>query len=306
MRVGVTGGSGLIGRPLVTSLRTDGHEVVRFVRGPVTAGDERSWDPAARRMDPLSVADLDAVVHLAGAGVADKRWNEARKKVILDSRMDGTSTVAAAMAAATGAASGPRILLSASGISVYGDTGDRVTDETASSGTGFLAEVCRQWEAATAPAEAAGIRVAHLRTGIVLSSKGGALAKQLPIFRLGMGAPLAGGRQWNSWISLRDEVAAITHCLTADIHGPVNLVSPAPVTNREFTRVLGKVLKRPTLAIPVPAAALRLALGPVVDEVVLQGQRLRPGVLLESGFTFAHPELEPALREAVTDSAADA
>ena len=297
MRIGVTGASGLIGGALVPALRGDGHDVVRFVRGSAAAPDERSWDPGAPRLDPGKVADLDAVVHLAGAGVADKRWTEARKKVVLDSRVRGTTAVAEAMAAA----SGPGVLLSASGIGWYGDTGNRLTDESGPAGAGFLADVCRQWEAATAPAEAAGVRVAHLRTGIVLSGEGGALGKQLPIFRLGLGAPLGTGRQWNSWISLRDELRAIAHCLRGDIRGPVNLVGPAPVTNREFTKVLGKVLKRPTLPVPVPGFALRAVLGSFADEGVLIGQRLRPGVLEGTDFAFADADLESALRTALAD-----
>ncbi|MBW3639725.1 MAG: TIGR01777 family oxidoreductase [Actinobacteria bacterium] len=295
MLIGITGASGFIGTPLVASLRGQGHEVVRFVRGRADAADERGWDPATRQLDPQAVADLDAVIHLAGAGVADKRWTPARKKLILDSRVDGTATIAAALAEAHG----PKVLLSASGIGFYGDTGDRVTDESGPSGQGFLAEVCRQWEASTAPAEAAGIRVAHLRTGIVLSSSGGALAKQLPFFQLGAGAPLGNGRQWNSWISLRDQIAAITHLLTADVAGPVNLVGPAPVTNRAFTKALGKALHRPTLPVPVPGFALRAALGEFADEGVLIGQRLLPQVLQRSDFSFADGDLAGALRSSI-------
>ena len=305
MLIGITGASGFIGTPLVASLRQQGHDVVRFVRGRADAADERGWDPASRRLDPQAVADLDAVIHLAGAGVADKRWTPARKKLILDSRVDGTTAVATALAEAYGAAGqgavtqGPRVLLSASGINWYGDTGDRVTDESGPSGQGFLAEVCRQWEASTAPAEAAGIRVAHLRTGIVLSSSGGALGKQLPIFKLGAGAPLGSGRQWNSWISLRDQIAAITHLLTADVTGPVNLVAPAPVTNRAFTKALGKALHRPTLPVPVPGFALTAALGEFAAEGVLIGQRLLPQVLQRSGFSFADGDLAGALRSSI-------
>jgi uncharacterized protein (TIGR01777 family) len=194
---------------------------------------------------------------------------------------------------------GPKVLLSASGIGWYGDTGDRVTDESGPSGEGFLAEVCRQWEASTAPAEAAGIRVAHLRTGIVLSSSGGALGKQLPIFKLGAGARLGSGRQWNSWISLRDQIAAITHLLTADVAGPVNLVGPAPVTNRAFTKALGKALHRPTLPVPVPGFVLTAALGEFADEGVLIGQRLLPQVLQRSDFSFADGDLAGALRSSI-------
>jgi hypothetical protein len=197
------------------------------------------------------------------------------------------------------AAQAPAVLLSASAIGWYGDTGDRLTDETGPSGEGFLADVCRQWEAATAPAESAGVRVAHLRTGIVLTSAGGALAKQLPIFKLGAGAPLGSGRQWNSWISLRDEIAAIIFCLTAEVSGPVNLVGPEPVTNREFTKALGKVVKRPTLPLPVPGFVLKAALGPFAEEGVLTGQRLRPAVLQRHGFSFADPDVESALRHGI-------
>jgi len=292
MKIAVTGSSGLIGTPLVSALRTDGHEVLRLVRGPGGAPDEQSWDPAQRRLDPAVLAGCDAVVHLAGAGVADHRWTRGYRAEILGSRVDGTGTVARAMAEAQG----PRVLLSASAIGWYGDTGDRLTDETGPTGQGFLAEVCRQWEAATAPAEQAGVRVAHLRTGIVLSGSGGALKKQALAAKAFLGAPLGSGRQWTSWISLADEIAAIRHLLTADVEGPVNLVGPAPVTNREFTRVLNQVVHRPTVPVPVPGPVLRVALGAFADEGVLIGQRLAPAVLERTGFTFAHRDLEQALR----------
>ena len=292
MKIGVTGASGLLGPPLVRSLREDGHEVVRFVRSRAQAPDERSWDPSSRSLDPGAVADLDAVVHLAGAGVADKRWTDGRKKVVLGSRVDGTTAVAQAVAQAQG----PRVLLSMSGSNFYGDTGDRVTDETGPTGTGFLPEVCRQWEAATSPASAAGVRVALMRTAPVLTGRGGLLGRQLLIFRAGLGAPLGSGDQWLSWISLADAVAAMRHLLTADVDGPVNLASPGPVTNREFTRTLGRVLHRPTLPVKVPGFALRLAIGPAADEIILIGQRLAPAVLERSGFAFAHRDLETALR----------
>jgi len=235
-------------------------------------------------------------VHLAGAGVADQRWTDARKAVVVGSRLDGTTTVARAMAAALAAGQGPRVLLSSSAIGYYGDTGDRLTDETGPSGDGFLAEVCRQWEASTAAAEQAGVRVAHLRTGIVLSGEGGIVAELLRVFRLGLGAPLGSGRQWTSWISLQDEVAAIRHLLTADVEGPVNLVGPAPVTNREFTKALGRAVHRPTLPVHVPGVALRLAVGPFADEGILIGQRLAPTVLQRSGFAFTHADVDAALR----------
>jgi uncharacterized protein (TIGR01777 family) len=297
MKIGITGASGLIGSALVPDLRAHGHDVVRFVRGAADGADERPWDPASRRMDPAHLVDLDAVVHLAGAGVADNRWSEARKKVVLDSRVDSTTAVAEAMAQAQ--AQGPGVLLSASAVGWYGDTGDHLTDETGPTGEGFLAEVCRQWEGATSPAEAAGIRVAHLRTGIVLSSEGGALAPQRPVFMLGLGAPLGSGRQWVSWISLRDEVDAIRHLLTAEVSGPVNLVGPAPVTNREFTRALGRAVHRPTLPVPVPAVVLRALLGGFADEGVLAGQRLQPAVLQRTGFSFTHAGVDAALQSVV-------
>ncbi|MCW2678744.1 MAG: hypothetical protein JWM62_145 [Frankiales bacterium] len=292
MKIGITGASGLIGSALVPALRADGHDVIRFVRGQAAGADERPWEPSARRLDPSHVEDLDAVVHLAGAGVADQRWTEQRKQVVLGSRVDGTTTVAQAMAAAQG----PKVLLSSSAIGWYGDTGDRLTDETGPTGEGFLADVCRQWEASTVPAEAADIRVAHLRTGIVLSGEGGALAPQLRVAKLGLGAPLGTGRQWVSWISLHDQVAAIRHLLTADVAGPVNLVGPSPVTNRDFTKALGRAVHRPTMPIKVPAFALRTLLGPFADEGVLIGQRLVPKVLQDSGFHFTHADVDSALK----------
>jgi uncharacterized protein len=292
MKIAVTGASGLIGRALQPVLTAAGHDVVRLVRGAAGAPDERSWDPAHRRLDPAALHDVDAVVHLAGAGVADHRWTPAYRATVLGSRVDGTTAVAEAVAAS----GRPTVLLSGSAVGWYGDTGDRVTDETGPPGEGFLAEVCRQWEASTAAAAQTGVRVAHLRTGVVLSGGGGALGKQVRLFRAGLGAPLGTGRQWLSWISMADEVAAIAHCLTADVSGPVNLVGPAPVTNREFTKVLGHVLHRPTLPVPVPGFVLRAALGGFADEGVLIGQRLVPAVLDRTGYSFAHRDLEAALR----------
>jgi uncharacterized protein (TIGR01777 family) len=292
VKIAVTGASGLIGSALLPALRADGHEVVRFVRGEADAPDARSWDPSARRLDPEQLADVDAVVHLAGAGVGDKRWTDDRKRLVLQSRVDGTNTVAEAVAAS----GHPEVLLSASAIGWYGDTGARLTDETAPSGDGFLAEVCRAWEAGTAAAEQAGVRTAHLRSGIVLSGRGGALARQAQVARLGLGAPLGSGRQWVSWISLPDEVAAIRHLLTADVEGPVNLVGPAPVTNAEFTRALNRAVHRPTFPVAVPGFVLRAALGQFADEGVLIGQRVVPAVLERGGFSFAHGDVDTALR----------
>ncbi len=287
MKIGVTGSTGLIGTALLPALRAAGHDPVTYVRRTPSGPAERQWSGTS--LSPDAVADLDALVHLAGAGVGDKRWTTSYKREILDSRVQGTQAVAGAVAGA-----GVPTLLSASAIGYYGDTGDVPTDETGGRGAGFLAEVCEQWEAATAAAERTS-RVVHLRTGIVLSRQGGALRKQLPIFTAGLGAPLGTGRQWLSWISLADEVAAIVHLLTADVSGPVNLVAPAPVRNREFTKTLGGALHRPTLPVPVPAYVLRAALGKFADEGVLTGQRLAPAVLSKSGFAFSHPDLASGL-----------
>jgi uncharacterized protein len=295
MKIAVTGASGFLGRPLVQRLRDGGHEVVRFVRGAGSGADERTWNPSARELDPGALADVDAVVHLAGAGVADKRWSERRKAVVLGSRVDGTTAVATAVAASDRT----QVLLSASAVGYYGDTGDRLTDETGPSGDGFLARVCREWEAATAPAERAGKRVAHLRTGIVLGPGGGALGPQLPVFKAFLGAPLGSGQQWVPWISLHDEIEAIVHCLGVGVSGPVNLVGPEPVTNRQFTKALGRAVHRPTLPVAVPGFVLRVLLGPFAREGVLTGQRLRPAVLERAGFRFTHPDVDSALAAAV-------
>lgn len=290
MKVGITGASGFLGSALTTGARAAGHDVVRFVRSPPGGPDERQWDAAS--LAPDAVADLGAVVHLSGAGVGDHRWSAAYKREILDSRVRSTRAVAQAVAAA-----GVPVLLSASGIGYHGDSGDRLLDETGPRGDTFLAEVCVQWEAATDAADATA-RVAHLRTGIVQSRHGGALKQQLPLFRAGLGAPLGSGRQWVSWISLHDHVAAVLHLLTADVRGPVNLVAPEPVTNRDYTKALGRALHRPTLPVGVPGPVLRAALGEFAGEV-LGGQRLVPAALEASGFRFAHPDLRSGLRDAL-------
>lgn len=274
----------------MTHLRAGGHDVVRFVRGHPNAPHERPWLPAARSLDPVLLDDIDAVVHLAGAGVADHRWNRPYKTTILRSRVDGTTAVAQAIASS----GRPRVLLSASAVGWYGDTGDRLTDETGPAGRGFLADVCRQWEEATAPARRR-CRVAHLRTGYVLAGNALGLRKQVRAAKLGLGAPLGSGRQWTSWITLHDEVRAIAHLLTADVAGPVNLVGPSPVTNRDLTRAINRAVRRPTFPVPVPGIALRAALGPFATEGVLIGQRLQPAVLLRSGFSFTSPDLDLAL-----------
>jgi uncharacterized protein len=290
MKVAITGSTGHIGSHLVPELRADGHEVVPLVRRPARDG-EISWQPG-EVLDPAALAGVDAVVHLAGVGIADHRWTEQHKRNVLRSRVEGTTTIATAVAAGD-----PRVLVSGSAIGWYGDTGTRAVDESAPAGAGYLADVCRQWEAAAEPARAAGARVATLRTGLVCGRGGGLMGRMLPLFRLGLGGRLGSGRQYWSWISMADEVGAIRHVLDGDLAGPVNLTGPDPVTNAEFTKALAHVLGRPALA-PVPPFALRIALGGFADEGVLSGQRVLPHALQESGYSFQHPTLEATLRYA--------
>ena len=288
----VTGSSGLIGTALVRQLRADGHRVVGLVRRAPKV-DEIQWDPAAGQLRGGDLEGVDAVVHLAGAGIADHRWTASYKQEILRSRVDSTLLLARTLASLDRP---PPVWLSGSAIGIYGARGDEELDETSQAGTGFLAEVCEAWEQSTEPAAASGIRVAHLRTGIVLTARGGALAKQLPLFKLGLGGKLGSGHQWQSWISLDDEVRAIAHLLAADVHGPVNLAAPNPVTNAEFTDVLARVLHRPHLP-AIPSFGPKLLLGAeLADHLLFTGQRVRPRALSVSGFSFSHPELEPALR----------
>lgn len=296
MKIAITGASGLIGSALVPALRADGHDVLRLVRRAPGAADEVRWDPAHRQLDPAALTGVDAVVNLAGVGIGDKRWTEQYKRAVLDSRVDATETVSGAIAAAEPR---PRTLLSASAIGWYGDTGAAAVDETAHAGGDYLAEVCSRWEDATAAAERAGVRVAHLRTGLVLG-RGGLLGKLLPLVKLGLGGPLASGRQYWSWISLADEVGAVRHLLSADVAGPVNLTGPLPVTNREFTKILASVLHRPAIAPPVPRLALRLVVGEFADAGIVAGQRVLPTVLQDSGYRFEHGTAEQALRWATS------
>jgi uncharacterized protein len=301
MRVAVTGSSGMIGTALLSALTAAGHEPVRVVRsggGPGTV----LWDPKAGTIEAAALEGVDAVVHLAGAGIGDHRWTDAYKQEVLQSRVDGTSLLSKTIA---GLDRKPSVLISASGIGYYGARGDEEIDESAPPGSDFLAEVCVAWEAATGPAAEAGIRVVTTRTGIVLSPKGGALKKQLPLFKAGFGGKFGPGTQWQSWISIDDEVGAFLHLLTADLSGPVNLTAPEPVTNKEFTRTLGRVLRRPT-ALPVPSFGPKLLLGRELAETLLfTGQRVVPRRLLGSGYTFTHPTLEQALR-ALLDAPAPA
>ncbi|MCC3779489.1 TIGR01777 family oxidoreductase [Streptomyces sp. UNOB3_S3] len=297
MRVAITGSTGLIGSALTRSLEKDGHEVVRLVRRAPRSAGEAEWDPRGRSADPEALAGCAAVVHLAGAGVAAHRWTAAYKKEIRDSRVHGTGALAEALASL---ATPPRVFLSGSAIGFYGDTGDRTVDEDSPPGSGFLAEVCRDWEEAAGAAREAGVRTVLLRTGIVLSRHGGAAAKLFPLFRAGLGGRLGDGRQYWSFIALRDHVAALRHLLEADVSGPVNLTAPHPATNREVTEAVGRALKRPAL-LPAPAPALRLALGEMATEV-LASCRALPTRLLDSGFRFACPDVESAVRAALTDS----
>ena len=292
MRVVISGATGLIGTALCATLSDAGHDVVRLVRRNATANDIL-WDPARRSMPAGALSGADAVVHLAGAGIGDRRWSDNYRREILESRTASTSMLADAIATTE---DGPRVFLSGSAIGYYGATGDEQLDESSPAGSGFLADVCVQWEAAAAPAVQAGARVAFLRTGIVLSPAGGALKKLLPLFTIGAGGRFGSGRQWQSWISLPDEVGAIVHLLTAEVSGPVNLTAPNPLTNAEFTKVLASVMRRPAL-LPVPRLGPALLLGgDLADALLYTGQRVMPGVLTRSGYQFQHPALDMALR----------
>lgn len=317
MRIAISGSSGLIGSALLASLRADGHDVVRLVRqrgtdarapqrrgsgppsttasGPAPgAVTEVAWDPERQYVDADGLAGCDAVVHLAGAGVAARRWTAAYKKELRDSRVLGTAAVAEALASLD---EPPRTLVVGTAIGYYGDTGDRAVDESAPPGDGFLADLVQDWEGAAVPAEEAGIRTVFARTGLVVAGQGGAWGPLFRIFRAGLGGRLGDGRQFWSHIALHDHIAALRHLLDRpELSGPVNLTAPRPVTNREATAVMGRVLHRPTL-FPVPAPVLRAALGEFSGDV-LGSQRVLPARLLESGFRFAFPEIEDAVRAA--------
>lgn len=296
MKVAVTGASGLIGTSLLPHLRSNGHEVLRLVRRPPRGVDEVEWNPTAGTATPGALEGVDAVIHLAGAGVGDKRWSDAYKREILNSRVEGTTTIATLMA---GLEQKPKVLISASAIGIYGDTGDTAVDEATAPGAGFLADVCVQWEAAADPARAAGIRVVHPRTGLVMSRHGGALAKLLPIFKAGAGGRLGSGKQWWSHISMRDEVAALTWLLTAELSGPVNLTAPEPARNSEVTKTLAALVKRKAF-FPVPAAAMKVALGEFSADV-LGSQRVLPHALATAGFTFTDPTIADSLAAALQE-----
>jgi uncharacterized protein (TIGR01777 family) len=296
MKIVISGASGLIGTQLVTSLKSSGHEVVQLVRRSAAAG-QIMWDPKSGKLDPASLEGCDAVIHLSGAGIGDKRWSDAYRKEILDSRTTTTSLLANTIASLQRK---PSVFLSGSAIGIYGARGDEQLTETSAHGTGFLADVCKQWEAAAQPAIDAGVRTVFLRTGIVLSPKGGALKKLLPFFRLGVGGKFGNGKQWQSWISMDDEVASIIHLLTANVSGAVNLTAPQPVTNAEFTKVLARVVKRPAI-VPVPTFAPKILLGgELADALLFTGQRVMPQALTASGYVFKHSTLESALRSLLT------
>ncbi|MBO0839875.1 MAG: TIGR01777 family oxidoreductase [Sciscionella sp.] len=290
MRIVVAGSSGFIGSALVRRLRANGHQVLRLVRRVPAERDERRWDPPAGTVDADALAGADAVINLCGAGVATRRWSHARKQVLLDSRVEPTEVLAESVARQR-----IPLLINASAIGFYGDTGTSTVGESAPTGPGFLARLVTEWEAATSPAADAGARVVLLRSGHVLGADGGLLRAIRPLFSLGLGAKLGTGDQYMSWISRTDELAAIEFLVRRDdIAGPVNLVAPNPVTNVEFTAELARALRRPALW-TAPAPALRALLGELADEGVLVGQRVTPRVLADAGFAFAHPTLAQAL-----------
>jgi uncharacterized protein (TIGR01777 family) len=292
MRVMIAGSSGLIGTSLVPHLRHSGHEVLRLVRRAPRAPDERGWDPPAGRLQDGALDGVDAVINLCGVGIGDRRWSGARKQALKDSRVEPTEVLAAAVAAHQ-----VPVLINASGINYYGDTGDREVDETAPRGRGFLAELCEDWEAATAAAQPTS-RVVRLRSGAVLSASGGLLGRLRPVFQLMLGGRIGTGRQYLPWISLDDEVGAIAFLLEhPEVSGPVNLVGPDPVTNAQFTDALGRTLGRPT-PLPVPAVALKAVLGEAANELVLTGPRAVPAVLQRTGYQFQHTTVTEALAAA--------
>ena len=292
MKIIISGASGLIGKPLIASLRNHGHEVVQLVRRAPQA-NEKQWNPSAGQLDIAVLEGADAVIHLSGAGIGDRRWTAKYKQELLDSRTKSTTLLATTIAKCS---KKPRVFLSASGVGIYGPRGDEQLTEQSHHGDSFLAEICKQWEAAAIPAIDVGVRTVFLRTGIVLTPLGGALKKQLPLFKFGLGGKFGNGKQWQSWISLDDEISAIEHLLTANISGAVNLTAPNPVTNAEFTKALARTLRRPAL-LPIPKFGPKLLLGSeLVENLLFTGQRVMPAELQKSGFAFQHSTIDVALR----------
>jgi len=303
MTVAVSGSHGLVGSACSTRLSADGHRVLRLVRGQPQNENEIEWDPRRGVTRPQAVEGIDAFIHLAGANIADGRWTRRRRELLWTSRVNATRALADSL---TRLARPPRVLLCASAVGIYGDRGDEILTETSTPGSGFLADLCVAWEAAAASAARAQIRVVHLRFGAVLAATGGLLARLLGIFRAGFGGPLGRGAQYMSWIAIEDAVAVIRRALHDEhLAGPVNVVAPQPVRNREFAHTLGRVLHRPAVC-RVPAFVLRLAFGQLADEVMLASTRVRPAILESCGFSFRHPTLEQALRAVLSRPATPA
>jgi uncharacterized protein len=288
MRILVSGSHGLVGKALISSLRSDSHEIVRLVRNKPSGATEIEWHPNEGRLDAKSLEGLDAVVHLAGESIASGRWTDEKKRAIRDSRVKGTALLSDALAQLS---QPPSVFLSASAIGYYGDRGDELLTEESAPGDDFLADVCVAWENATRPAIEKGIRTVHARFGVILDAKEGALAKMLTPFRMGIGGRVGHGKQWMSWIDIEDVVNGLRFVLESSVTGPVNFVAPNPVTNAEFTKTLGRVLSKPTL-FPIPAFGVRLAFGEMGDALLLSSTRVKPGVLQH----FAYPTLDSALR----------
>ncbi len=293
MKILLTGASGLIGSALAPELTAAGHEVIRLRRSSASRAEPGPfWDPVAGTVEAAALLGVEGIVHLAGASVAEGRWTAARKQTILDSREAGTRLIAESAAHLRPR---PKVLVCASAIGFYGDRGEERLSEASPPGSGFLADVCRRWEAAAEPARAAGVRVVHLRFGVVLSPAGGALRRMLTPFRMGLGGRLGSGRQFMSWITLEDAVGAIVHAIKSELEGPVNVVAPNPVRNAEFSRLLARALGRPAI-LPMPAPIVRLAFGEMGHELMLSSARVEPARLQAAGYAFRHPELEEAFR----------
>ena len=294
MKVVVSGASGLIGTALVPALRASGHDVVRLVRREPTAADEVRWDPAAGQLDATQLTGVDAIVNVSGANLG-KRWTATRKREILDSRVDTTALLANTAAELDPP---PAVFVSAGGVGIYGDRGDEILTEESALGSGFLVDVGEAWVSAADPARDAGVRVVTFRQGVVLARQGGALARMLTPFRLGVAGRIGTGKQWFSWVALDDLVAGYSFVLESSLSGPVNLCAPNPVTNEQFVKALGRAVRRPTI-IPTPALAIRTLYGEMGESVLLEGQRVLPARLLDAGFEFAAPTIDAALERAL-------